>query len=623
MKRAIVKFLLIFAVFTAVFVVQKPIFMGVHATATGAESLWDWLAVPWHGLSMDLAVAGYLSVIPGLLIICMLHTSREWPQKALEVYIALCAAIISAIFCLDIVLYSYWGFRIDMTPLFYLATSPSAAMASATWWQTLLGAIGFLLCTVLLWYVLRLAINRVKVTPVRGWKATAVMVALVAALIIPIRGSLTVSTMNPSRAYFSHKRGLNHAATNPAFNLLYSATHQNDFDSRYRFFDPEEARRIFREMQTVPADTATSTENADTLSRTPLLSIRRPDIVLIILESFSSHLLPSLGGEPVATGLDSIARDGVLFTNFYANSFRTDRALPSILSALPAQPSASILKYVDKIERLPSIPAALSRAGYSTAYYYGGDTNFTNMQAYLMAMGFGKVVSDRDFSISEKASKWGAPDHLVFSRALADISSRKYDAARPRLSVIQTSSSHEPFEVPYSDPRFHADKRRNAFAYTDSCLTAFVNALSHTDDWGNTLVVLVPDHYGCWPQGLTKMPDRHAVPLVLTGGALTRREERIATPGTQADIAATLLGALDIPTDEFPFSLDLLGGRAAPVAVMTEPGCIALVTPEGYLAWNCDGSTIEDSDLPPGERQRLVTMAKAYLQTLYTYISEL
>ena len=71
---------------------------------------------------------------------------------------------------------------------------------------------------------------------------------------------------------------------------------------------------------------------------------------MIIAESFSAHLMPSLGGEPIAVRLDSIAQSGMLFTNFYASSFRTDRGIPAILSGFPAQPNTSLMKYVEKAE---------------------------------------------------------------------------------------------------------------------------------------------------------------------------------------------------------------------------------------------------------------------------------
>ena len=70
------------------------------------------------------------------------------------------------------------------------------------------------------------------------------------------------------------------------------------------------------------------------------------------------------------------------------------------------------------------------------------------------------------------------------------------------LRVIQTSSSHEPFEVPYSAP--FPDKRAVAFAYTDKCLGEFIRFLkSDSSRWEQSLVVLVPDHYGAYPRDLS------------------------------------------------------------------------------------------------------------------------
>lgn len=362
MKKAIVKFILVFVVLTALFMVQKPVFMGVYADRI-APGWPDWLTVPLHGLPMDLCMAGYLTVVPGLLIAAQLLTARRWPRVALQVWLGIVAALISAVFCLDIVLYGYWGFRLDMTPFFYFATSPSAAMASVAWWQALAGAVGFLAVGVLVWWIMRVTIDRVEVTPVKSWRPVAVILFMTALLILPIRGSVTVSTMNPSRAYFSHNRGLNHAATNPMFNLLYSAGHQSDFGTRYRFFDDAYAAALFSQTIKTPGRPAEAGTVAANEVAAPVSVAGRPDVYVLLLESFSAHLMPVLGGEPVATGLDSIARHGVLFTSMYANSFRTDRALPSVFSALPGQPSASILKYVDKIERLPSFPREMKQQG--------------------------------------------------------------------------------------------------------------------------------------------------------------------------------------------------------------------------------------------------------------------
>lgn len=355
---------------------------------------------------------------------------------------------------------------------------------------------------------------------------------------------------------------------------------------------------------------------------------------MVILESFSAHLMPSLGGEAIATGLDSLAREGVLFTNCYASSFRTDRGLAAILGSFPAPTSTSILKYVDKFEKLPSFPLILKKNGYEAVYYYGGDANFTNMQAYLVSSGFNPIISDKDFSISDRASKWGAHDEKVFARSFDDLNAftANQETKQPRLTVIQTSSSHEPFEVPYTNPRFTGEPRKNAFAYTDSCLTAFVDSLRTLPNWDNTLLVLLPDHYGCWPEGIVNPLERHHIPMIFAGGALNTKAMTVDKLCSQTDLGATLLSMLGLPTDELKYSRNIFATDTPPVAIFTEPSLIGIVTPTDTIVFNPDAESIILSSQPAVDnntatQQRgegsMILAAKAFLRDLYATIGNL
>ena len=123
----------------------------------------------------------------------------------------------------------------------------------------------------------------------------------------------------------------------------------------------------------------------DSSGRMQLLKPGKPNIVVVILESFLSKAMGTLGGiEGVAVNMDSLGAQGVLFTNFYANSFRTDRGIVSILSGYPAQPTNSIMKYPRKSQSLPSISKALAQNGYDLQYIYGGDAlNLADLHTYL------------------------------------------------------------------------------------------------------------------------------------------------------------------------------------------------------------------------------------------------
>lgn len=598
MLRYILKFLAIYLTFVLAGAIQKPVFLIFH----GGEGLSaaDWFEVIYHGLSMDCTVAGYLTAVPGLLMVAGIWLPhRAWLQQIMRGYNAVAAVLMSLAAVANIGLYGHWGFPLDVTPVFYFTSSPSAAAASATMGEIIGAIVGFLIYTDLIFMSLSLIDKHITVDVWRQRPvATVVGLLLVGLLFIPIRGGFTVSTMNPGRAYYSQNNRLNHAAVNPFFSFLYSATHQADFGSQFRYLDPEVADETFKAM------TANPTILTDTLFE------GRPDIYLIIAESFSSHLLPSQGGEAIAVRLDSLARNGVLFDNFYASSFRTDRALPAILGAIPGQPNTSLMKYISKTEGLPSLPRSLKDAGYALSYYYGGDINFTNMKSYLVNCGFEDIVCDRDFPVKERTGKWGAHDHLLFDKVLADTKSSKDPA--PQLRVIQTSSSHEPFEVPYTSR--HQAPAANAFAYTDSCIGAFADSVSRLPR--KSLIVIVPDHYGCYPVNLEGEPARHHVPLIFAGNALQHKGIRIHRHGSQTDLAATILGQLGIDATAFKFSRDMLADIPAPFAFYSSPNAIAM----------SDSTATATVDISTGSVDGDCTAAvkaKAYIQTLYNYLDSI
>ena len=611
MKYKHLTILLLFLYWLCVFMMEKPLFMLFNHTSYKSYVLTDWCQTMWHGLPLDLSMAGYLTALPALLLgvhIWLTHRIVDW---LIDIILSISALMVSLSFVSNTVLYEYWKFPLDSTPLFYLLSSPKDAFASVS---NVYAAVGVLSVVSLTWLISYGAISimrRHRREPVASAKVsrrslyTLSLLPVYALLFLAIRGGVTVSSMNTGQVYFSTETSLNHAAVNPLFSIMESLAHESDFDSQYRFMDAPEASRLFAQLSYTHSD---STEI--------LINNRRPDIYLIVLESFSSMLMPSLGGQAdVAVHLDSIAAEGVLFTHFYANSFRTDRGLVSILSGYPAQPTMSLMKYPRKTTHLPSIAGSLRSVGYDLRYYYGGDANFTNMRSYLINQGFEHIVSDVDFPLSERLSKWGVHDEHLFNRVWSDLSKESH--AHPLLHVIQTSSSHEPFDVPYHRL---ADERLNAFAYTDSCVGRFVDHLKNSALWSNALVILVPDHLGAYPRDISNLvTERYQIPLILTGGAIDR-PRRVETIGSQHDIAATLLGQMGIDHQEFTFSKDMMDPHAPHFAFFTVPDAFGMVSEENELIYdNKSHRTVVDRG-----RQKSYNLLRgqAYLQTLYDDISE-
>jgi len=564
-------------------------------------TLADYLSVVWHGLLLDASMAGYLTVLPGIFLIIGLWANKTVMNWVFKGYFMLISALLSIIFVADMVLYRYWGFRLDSTPLFYMKT-PKDAMASASVLTIVLGFSATILIGLFLYFtfykVLIVEKNKER-KPFLKFSVALTLLLATALLFIPIRGGFSVSTMNVGKVYYSDRMELNHAAINPCFSLLQSLTLEQDFDKQFRFMDATEAQKEF----------ATLVDKPTTVSIPGLFTATHPNVVFVVLESFMSKVIEPLGGIPgVAVNMNKYCSEGILFTNFYANSFRTDRGLVSIFSGYPAQPTTSIMKYPHKSQSLPSIPKSLKKAGYDLQYYYGGDADFTNMRSYLTSMGINKIVSEWDFPLKDRYTKWGAPDHVVFNRLATDL---EREQKEPFMKIIQTLSSHEPYEIPSHKLK---DPYLNSVAYTDSCLGVFVNRFKKTKWWKNTVIVLVPDHAMRYPANLdNRSVERHQIPLLMIGGAV-KAPRIIDTYATQMDIAATLLAQLNLPHGDFEFSKNILNPASPHFGYFTFPNGFGMVTPANKYVFDCESNSVV---LNEGQKGLNKKKGEALLQTLY------
>ena len=633
--KQIIWFVKTYATFVVLFVLQKPLFLFLEkgsATQPVDNIFTELPAVIWHGLPLDLSMAGYLSVIPGLLSIAVVWLKRDLVKPIMNIYFIIASLFITCSFLLNASLYPYWKYPLDSTPLFYFFTSPADAIASVSIWQVILSIVILIVLTVGVWFTLRMRgekrqqysrysygyggfgsgkRNRFDDFDRHRGRTSIILLLLTGLLFLPIRGGITVSTMNTGQAYYSQNAYLNHSAVNPLFSLLESITHQEDFASQYRFMKDKEADKIFATM------TSTSDENTYPLLNEATFKKGTPDILIVIMESFASDIMPSMGSyKDVAVCLDSIAQQSILFTRFYANSFRTDRGMVSILSGYPAQPTTSIMRYPRKTSQLPSIARNLAKyKNYKTTYYYGGDADFCNMRSYLVSQGYQHIISDANFPIEDKLSKWGVPDHILAAKMMEDIKAQQNEK-RPMLRILQTSSSHEPFEVPYHRLK---DKRLNAFAYTDSVMGAIVREYRKLPRWKNTLIVFVPDHVGGYKENLNDHDrSRYQIPLILAGGAISR-PMKVGIIGSQHDIAATLLGQLGVEHREFTFSKNMMSDATPKFAFFAVNDAFGIVSEENSLIYDNRAQRIV---YDKGEKGFNLKRGQAYLQKLYDDLSK-
>lgn len=129
-----------------------------------------------------------------------------------------------------------------------------------------------------------------------------------------------------------------------------------------------------------------------------------------------------------------------MFTQAYANSYRTDRGTVCALSGFPSFPDLSVMKMPSRCEHLPSIASSLKGAGYATAYLYGGDANFTNMRGYLQSTGYDRIEGDESFPVAvRRTHNWGVTDAIAFDTLYQRI--MRLPQGRPWHVTFQTLAS--------------------------------------------------------------------------------------------------------------------------------------------------------------------------------------
>ena len=602
MKKRIAYISLYFFTVLLIFILQKPLFMLYNGSIEKGFGFADYMQVMIHGASLDAATAGYLTAFPFLLVLISIWFRKFPLKKILYGYYILATALISIIFVVDMALYTFWGFKLDASVFLYI-DSPKEALASVSVGFILLRVLAILLLIALnSWVLLKITPSVLTATRKRI-AGTAGMLLLGGVLFIIIRGGVTESTSNIGQVYFSNEPFLNHSAVNPDFSLLSSMGKSQDFASEFNFFDEEKRAALF--------DGLYPTTDGDSIIQ--VLNTKRPNILIILMEGFGGAFVEPLGGLPdVTPHFNRLSKEGIFFTNCYANSFRTDRGTVCTFSGYLGLPTASVMKIPAKSRTLPAIAEGLSKVGYKTDFLYGGDINFTNMKSYLLSTGYQRLTANTDFSLAEQTSNaWGVNDDITFEYLYNQLRNRKEEG--PWHTAFLTLSSHEPFEVPYHRLE---DKIPNAFAYTDECLGKFIDRLKQTPAWKDLLVICLPDHGFYYPrEGSNAMPRFYHIPLLWLGGAV-KQPMQVDKIMNQTDLAATLLGQLGLEHTAFTFSRNVLGSDYKyPFAFYSFNNGFSFRDSTGVTVFdNNSGSILFDE--PEADESRL-DKGKAILQTVY------
>jgi len=287
----------------------------------------------------------------------------------------------------------------------------------------------------------------------------------------------------------------------------------------------------------------------------------KPHVIFLFLESFRAKNVGCLGGEyGVTPHFDRLASEGVLFSNFYANSVRTSRSVVASLFGIPSDVDAS-----EQAARVHvpfvGIPDLMKQAGYSLSYLHNGPIHFENQDVFFENHGYGTVLGREDILKQfphANTTSWGLPDEYLMHYSVDYL---KKHADEPQCLTLFTITNHHPWNLPshYKAPTFPSSlsgtyrKYLSTFQYSDASLGLFTELLEKEGLLDNTILFVLGDHgYAMGEHDNNYFQQRYLyeenirVPLLVYAKGRIVTPKVIDTPCSQLDLTPTIMDLFNL-----------------------------------------------------------------------------
>lgn len=226
----------------------------------------------------------------------------------------------------------------------------------------------------------------------------------------------------------------------------------------------------------------------------------KPNVVIFILESNAKEYFGSFNKNtkiPNYKGytpfVDSLAQHSLIFTNAYANGYKSIHAMSSVLAGIPSFKDAFTSSPYPK-QKTESLVSTLKSDGYSTSFFHGAPNGSMGFLGYANILGFDHYYGKNEYNNDDDFDGvWGIWDEPFFQYFNSTISKEK----QPFMTTLFSVTSHEPYQVPekYKGKFPKGDVNiHQCIGYTDFALQQFFASAKKQAWFKNTIFVFVGDH---------------------------------------------------------------------------------------------------------------------------------
>ena len=396
-------------------------------------------------------------------------------------------------------------------------------------------------------------LSRNAAPPANRWKAAAFTFVAGAALIglcfFGIRGRRGYNPIKVSQAYYCNDAFLNQLGINPVFNLMTSAIDDNRKENRllHLMAEDEAIARVQTLLGRKGMDGISPIARRVEADSLPT----RRNVVVILMESMSAHLMQTFGHETSLTPfLDSLWQQSLSFSHFYSSGIHTNHGMYSSLYSFPAMMKRNAMKG-SVIPVYSGLPTVLKENGYHNMFFMTHESQYDNMNAFFRTNGFDDIYSQENYPADKVVNGFGVQDDFLFQYALP-VLDRQAQSGQSFFSVLLTISNHPPYIIPRS-----RTTEEQIVEYADWSIRNFMTEALKRPWADNTLFVLLGDHGKLVGTPECESPQSYNhIPLMIYGRDIAPRI--VDAYGGQVDLAPTLLGLLGIGYVQNDFGMDLL-----------------------------------------------------------------
>ncbi len=313
----------------------------------------------------------------------------------------------------------------------------------------------------------------------------------------------------------------------------------------------------------------------------------RPHIVFIVLESFRAKSVSACdvdAPQQLTPCFNTLAKEGVLWRQFYCASARSCKALIASLFGISSKKDDEVFKNNPNFP-MRGLPEILKEQHYYNVLLQGGDLEFDRIREVCDAHQFDIVEGAQEIAAhyqhETKESFWGLHDEFLMRRAVA-LLKESDQLQRPSFLNVYTISNHHPWRLPpgesekefYKTDNEYEKRFQQTIHYTDRCLGMFVEELKKAKLLDKTLLFILGDHGQPFSEHNDRLLDREGlyeehvwIPLLMLAEGRGIKPQVIEEPASQQDLLPTVLDLLRLPAFHHALGRSLI--RHSPEATVT------------------------------------------------------